>query len=70
MNKSGAIPPTDDRLLLPADDAAKVLSISERHLWTLTRTKQVPCVRLGRRVLYSRAKLEEWVRNQAEGAPS
>lgn len=70
MTDSNSKPPADDRLLLPAEDAAKVLSISERHLWTLTRTKRVPCVRLGRRVLYPRAKLEEWVKEQAEEASS
>ncbi len=60
--------PSDDRLLLPAEEAAKVLSISERRLWMLTRTNQVPCVRLRRRDLYSRASLESWIEDRKNGA--
>jgi excisionase family DNA binding protein len=63
-------PPSDNRLLLPAADAARVLCISERHLWMLTRTKQIPCIRLGRRVLYSRELLEAWIREETQRASS
>lgn len=39
-------------LALSARDAAAALSIGERTLWALTNSGQVPCVRLGRKVLY------------------
>jgi excisionase family DNA binding protein len=40
-------------LLVKPDEAAKLLSISTRTLWTLTREGIVPCVRLGKSVRYS-----------------
>jgi excisionase family DNA binding protein len=40
-------------LLVKPDEAAKLLSISSRTLWTLTREGIVPCVRLGKSVRYS-----------------
>jgi len=40
-------------LLIKPGEAAKLLSISTRTLWTLTREGVVPCVRLGKSVRYS-----------------
>ena len=55
-----------DPLLIDVRAAAKQLSISARSLWTLTRDGKIPCVRLGRRVLYSPKALEAWVTQQQE----
>lgn len=41
------------RLLLKPDEAAKVLAISPRTLWSLTHAGVVPCIRLGKSVRYS-----------------
>ena len=46
------------RLLKPRE-AAELLAISERTLWTLTKQGVIPCVRLGRSVRY---RLSELVR--------
>ncbi len=51
-------------LLLTPRQAAKVLAVSERTLWTLTKTKKVRCVRLGRSVRYHTADLEELIDRQ------
>ena len=60
----------DPRLLIPARDAAKALSISERTLWGLTAPRgPIPCVRLGGRVLYSPEALCRWIAGQ-QGATS
>lgn len=40
-------------LLVTADEAAQLLSVSPRTLWSLTHEGVVPCVRLGRSVRYS-----------------
>lgn len=40
-------------LLVTTEEAARLLSISPRTLWSLTRDGIVPCVRLGRSVRYS-----------------
>lgn len=48
-------------LAVSAAEAARMLGISERHLWTITNRGQVPCVRLGKRVLYVVTQLREWL---------
>lgn len=56
---------TDQRLLLPASEAARLLSISEKTLWSNTSPRgSIPAVRLGRSVRYSRAALERWIAGQ------
>lgn len=58
-------------LLVKPDEAAKLLSISTRTLWTLTHGGIVPCVRLGKSVRYSldtlRAVIAERERVGQEG---
>jgi len=55
------------RLLLSAREAAFQLGgISLRHLWALTAPRgPIPCVKLGRRVFYRPADLEEFARQAA-----
>jgi excisionase family DNA binding protein len=48
-------------LLLKPREAAKRLGISERTLWTITKAKQIPSVRIGRSVRYSIEGLRAWV---------
>lgn len=48
-------------LLLNARDAAAAMSISERLLWTKTNCGEIPCVRIGRRVLYDPRDLQGWI---------
>jgi len=53
--------------LLTARQAAKVLSISERTLWGLTKSGDIPAVRFGgRNVRYSPDDLREWIRRRSE----
>ena len=47
--------------LLRPKDAARMLAISERHLWGLTQEGKIPACRLGRSVRYDRADLEGFV---------
>lgn len=52
-------------------DAAKLLSISERTLWAMTKRGDLPAIRVGtgrrRAVLYSVAQLREWLSHRATG---
>lgn len=60
-------PKTGDpvRLLLDAREAAKALGICEKSLWNVTRPRgTIPCVRIGKRVLYSVADLQRWIDTQ------
>jgi excisionase family DNA binding protein len=53
-------------LLVNRQEAAALLSISERKLWELTNRGVTPCVRIGRAVRYRVADLEAWI---ADGCP-
>jgi hypothetical protein len=58
---------TVPRLGLRPKDAAIALGIGERKLWELTNRGDIPCVRLGRTVIYPVAMLEEFLRTSASG---
>lgn len=53
-------------LLLGAREAASALGICERTLWTLTKSGQVPHIRVGRRVLYDPDDLRAWVKSRRQ----
>ena len=50
-----------EKLLLTARESARMLSVSERTLWSLTNDGAIPAVRIGRRVLYSPEDLEGFI---------
>jgi excisionase family DNA binding protein len=47
--------------LLTMKDAALVLNVSARTLWTLTNTRQIPHLRLGRSVRFDPRDLSLWL---------
>lgn len=53
------------RLALRPRDAARALGISPRLLWTLTQAGRVPCVRLGRAVIYPVDGLSAWLADES-----
>jgi hypothetical protein len=55
------------RIGLRPRDAAIALGIGQRKLWELTNCGVLPCVRLGRTVIYPVAMLEEYLRKNATG---
>ncbi len=64
MNNS----PSTPKMLLSAREAAEALSICEKSLWTRTQPRgDLPCVRIGTRVLYHIADLTAWIEAQKEG---
>ena len=52
---------TIEPMLLTARQAARILSISERTLWSLTKDRQIPAVRIGRAVRYDPGDLRRWI---------
>ncbi|MCA9281104.1 MAG: helix-turn-helix domain-containing protein [Phycisphaeraceae bacterium] len=58
----------DARLTVNRREAARMLGISERLLWTLTNAGEVPHIRLGARVLYPVKALNEWIEERTSGA--
>jgi excisionase family DNA binding protein len=47
--------------LLKPREAADVLGICARSLWTLTQREELPCVRIGRSVRYDMADLVAFI---------
>ncbi len=52
---------SEPSLLLSMKGAAAALAVSERTVWTLAHNGELPHVRLGRRLLFSRRALEAWI---------
>jgi excisionase family DNA binding protein len=49
------------RLALGAREAARAIGVSARTLWTLTKRREIPHVRVGARVVYRVEALEAWL---------
>lgn len=56
-----------ERMTLSVAEAAKTLGISRPSLYSLLDRPGFPAFRVGRRVLISRAGLERWIEQEAEG---
>ncbi len=54
---SGAITSKGERLTLTVEEAAVVLGISRASAYEATRHGQIPCIRIGRRILVPRVAL-------------
>ena len=62
--------PSTSKLLLSARETAKALGVCEKTLWSMTRPRgDLPCVCIGRRVLYDPADLQAWIAKQKRGEP-
>ena len=53
-----------NKLLLKSKDAAALLSMSERKLWSLTNDGTIECIKLGRSVYYCPLNLSSWISDQ------
>ncbi|MCS5642526.1 MAG: helix-turn-helix domain-containing protein [Dehalococcoidia bacterium] len=56
------------KLLLNIQEAAEALGISQRKLWGMTDSRQIPHVRLGRCLRYPVRELEQWINEHMEGS--
>ncbi len=54
-------------LLMNPRDAARALCISERKLWGMTASGEIPHIRIGRSVRYSVRDIEEWIDKNTKG---
>jgi len=57
---------TVEPLALSVVEAAKAIGVCRTTLHNLTKGGHVPCVRVGRRILYRRAALDEWLRSNEQ----
>jgi excisionase family DNA binding protein len=58
-----------ESMLLKPGDAAKALAISQRTLWDLTHSGEIPHVQIGRAVRYDRLDLRTWIQGQKRRNP-
>ena len=59
--------PAKTVLLLTPALAAEALAISQRKLWGMTASGEIPHVRLGRCVRYPLDELQRWIDEQQKG---
>jgi len=55
---------TNDKVFLTAGEAADVLRVSRSWIFKLVSARDIPFVRLGRRVLFDRAELVAWAKSR------
>lgn len=53
--------PSLDEPLLDVDQAAELLNVKVSWIREATRTGQLPCLKVGRHVRYTRSMLETWL---------
>lgn len=59
-----------ESLTVDVKTASKMLEVCERTVRTLTKNGELPAVRIGSRVLYSREALTEFVRQRSHRGSS
>jgi excisionase family DNA binding protein len=69
---AGAVPsqlpqPSPLAALLTSREAATILNVSARTLWTLTNEGDLPSVRVGHSVRYDPADLRAWIERRKTG---
>lgn len=53
-----------ERITITVKEAADFLGVSKDLLYNLVRTKEIPHVRVGKRILFRKPMLEEWLEAQ------
>lgn len=60
-------PSHTDPMLVGMTEAARMIGVSARTLWSMANAGELPTVRIRRRVLFNVAALREWVDARTEG---
>lgn len=56
--------PVTEPIALGQEQAAEALGLSTRTVRALVARGELPCIRVGRRVLFRRATLDQWLRDR------
>ena len=57
------IQPDDQLEILTADDVAELLGLNRKTVYDAARRGQIPHRRVGRRLLFERGSIVDWLRN-------
>jgi excisionase family DNA binding protein len=60
-NTGSPIPRRLDGPLLRPDQAAELLAVKTSWIYEAVRTGNLPCLRIGRHIRFTRTMLEEWL---------
>ncbi len=58
-----------ERLLLRAEEVAKLLGVGRTTVYALVSAQKLPVVRIGRSLRIPRDALDQWIREQIDGDP-
>ncbi len=47
-------------------EVARILGLSQRSVWKLAHDGQIPCLRVGKALLFPVKELEEWLSRQVQ----
>lgn len=61
--------PSDTATVIPAKEAAALLGIHHTTLYAAARKGEIPCCRIGRRFVFVRETLIEWLRGEPTRSP-
>lgn len=56
-----------EKLTLNAQEVADIVGLSIDTIYKMTRQKEIPHVQFGRRVLYRRESIEQWLKEHETG---
>jgi excisionase family DNA binding protein len=59
-----------DRLIVTVDEARRMMGLSRGSMYQAINTGQVPSIRVGRRILIPRARLEQILNGMQQGEKS
>jgi excisionase family DNA binding protein len=49
-----------ERITFTANEVAEYLGVSKDMVYLMVRQKHIPCVRIGRRILFKRDSIDRW----------
>ena len=61
VNRTGDLKP-----LIPISQTAQILGISRSKLYALVERREIPCIRIGSRILFKSDLLEQWIEQQIQ----
>ena len=61
MQSHGTTPAPASKLLLTPEEASRALALSPRKLWSLTASREVKSVKIGRSVRYDPVDLRDFI---------
>lgn len=53
-----------NKLTLTVKEAAECIGVSKDLIYKMVQEKQIPCLRIGKRILFRHESIEEWMINQ------